>query len=174
MFHSYSSHQTSSLHILIIYSYIAPIPQFEYSRSNNPFRPFIDDTRHFKHVGIPGPSPSECRAKYTGVPANRQNKSQRTRNKQQQQQRNQRSPNASTSTLYSDSEFNISQNVVMTPPQQQRRTTSTRAAKTQAISLLHNQQQPQPRPESQQAEWNEMSYDQQKEIYLVCFIFILI
>lgn len=42
----------------------------------------MDDSKYFKHVGVPGPSAKQCREQYTGVPANIQTRKQRARNKQ--------------------------------------------------------------------------------------------
>ena len=64
---------------MIDYSYIAPVPKFDFLRSNNPQQPYIDDSEHFKRLGIPGLSPEACRVLYTGIPSTPQTRKQRKR-----------------------------------------------------------------------------------------------
>lgn len=64
-----------------IHRYIAPVPHFDYERNNNPYKPFINDYKHFKHVGIPGPDPKQCREKYTGIKSTVMTAQQRSEHK---------------------------------------------------------------------------------------------
>ena len=145
---------------------------FEYSRSNNPYQPFINDRHYFKHVGIRGVSASVCRAQYTGVTATAQNRQQRIRNKNETSKiRQERLQKQNRRNKAKNKQQNVTSIVAENTPQFMDLTTDE--PETQLRRSTRIRQNRTILSSEEEIHWEDLPYPQQKAQYLVCFVSML-
>ena len=148
------------------------MPMFKYSRMNNPYQPFIDDSNYFKHVGTPGDSASVCREKYTAVTATTQTRQQRIRNKNEtssmRQQRLQKQSRRNKKNRNKNKQQKVIPIITEDTPIFMDLTTDE--PETQLRRSIRIKQNRSILSSEEEVEWENLPYAQQKAQYLVCFV----
>ena len=147
---------------------------FEYSRMNNPYTPFIDDRKYFKHVGVSGPSPSQCREQYTDIPAQTQNRMQRVKNKKLINEKRNQKNKRKNKDVESDKSSSDSQYETKTQSESDYSTRATISTGTITGAKPRRERSSRSRIKSFAVDdeplWEDLPYAQQKANYLVCSI----